>query len=94
MLTLGVRVFSTEYRGANRNDRSLWGAQFGEEFGEAVPMTTWPAVKAAGPTASGNLVVDRTVHNTADRVPTISTPSSVQPSASVGPLQSADGLQR
>ena len=61
-------MFSTEYKGANRNDRSLWGAQFGEKFGEVVPMTTWPAVKAASPTASGNLVVDRTVHNTSDRV--------------------------
>jgi hypothetical protein len=29
-------MFSTEYRGAKGNDRSLWGAQFGEEFGEVV----------------------------------------------------------
>jgi hypothetical protein len=29
-------MLSTEYRGAKRNDRSLWGAQFGEEFGEVV----------------------------------------------------------
>jgi hypothetical protein len=36
MLTLEVRVFSTEYTGANRSDRSLWGAQFGEKFGEVV----------------------------------------------------------
>ena len=39
MLTLGVYVFSTEYRGANRNDRSLWGAQFGEEFGEVLALS-------------------------------------------------------
>lgn len=88
-------MFSTEYRGANRNDRSLWGAQFGETFGEAVPMTTRPAVKAAGPTVSGNLVVDRTVHNGSLRPAwAISRPSFGQPSASVGPLQSADVLLR
>ena len=69
MLTLGVHVFSTEYTGANRNYRSLWGAQFGEEFGEVLQMRIRPAVKAAGPTASGNLVVDRTVHNISEKEP-------------------------
>jgi hypothetical protein len=29
-------MFSMEYRGANRNDRSLCGAQFGGKFGEVV----------------------------------------------------------
>jgi hypothetical protein len=36
MLRLGVHMFSTEYRGVKRNDRSLWGAQFGEKFGEVL----------------------------------------------------------
>jgi hypothetical protein len=62
MLTLGVHVFSTEYRGANRNDRCLWGAQFGEEFGEAVLKDNRPAFRNRWPNrASGILVVDRTV---------------------------------
>jgi hypothetical protein len=34
MLTVGARLFSMEYTGAKRHDRSLRGAYFGEEFGE------------------------------------------------------------
>jgi hypothetical protein len=32
-------MLSTEYRGAKRNDRSLWGAQFGEKFGEVFEIS-------------------------------------------------------
>jgi hypothetical protein len=40
VLRLGVRMFSTEYRGAERTNRSLFGTQFGEEFGEAISIRT------------------------------------------------------
>ena len=67
MLTLGVHVFSMEYRGGNRNDRSLWGAQFGEKFGEVphvessfvnITYETQPLLETWSWTERINLVVE------------------------------------
>ena len=67
MLMLGVHAFSTEYRGANRNDRSLWGAQFGEKFGEVphvessfvnITYETQPLLETWSWTERINLVVE------------------------------------
>ena len=38
VVRLGVRMLSTEYRGDERTIWSLFGAQFGEEFGEAISI--------------------------------------------------------
>ncbi len=38
VVRLGVRMLSTEYRGAERTIWSLFGAQFGEEFGETISI--------------------------------------------------------
>jgi hypothetical protein len=59
-----------EYRGQQRHFWSPFGAQFGEEFGEVLRLRckAWQMVfGSSSPTASGNLVVDRTVER-----PTIS----------------------
>jgi hypothetical protein len=57
-------MISKEYRGAKRTIWSLFGMQFSEEFGEVLLLRRIPGRMAFGapdPTASGNLVVDRTV---------------------------------
>jgi hypothetical protein len=57
-------MISKEYGGAKRTIWSLFGTQFGEEFGEVFLLrlnSGRTAFGAPDPTASGNLVVDRTV---------------------------------
>ena len=57
-------MISKEYGGAKRTIWSLFGAQFGEEFGEVLLLrlnSGRTAFGAPDPTAFGNLVVDRTV---------------------------------
>jgi hypothetical protein len=60
----GKLMISKEYGEAKRTIWSLFGGQFGEEFGEVLLLRTnsgRTAFSAPAPTASGNLVVDRTV---------------------------------
>ena len=60
----GKLMISKEYGGAKRTIWSLFGRQFGEEFGEVLLLrlnSGRTAFGAPDPTASGNLVVDRTV---------------------------------
>jgi hypothetical protein len=57
-------MISKEYGGEKRTIWSLFGRQFGEEFGEVLLLrlnSGRTAFGAPDPTASGNLVVDRTV---------------------------------
>jgi hypothetical protein len=60
----GKLMISKEYGGAKRTIWSLFGTQFGEEFGEVLLLrldSGRTVFGAPDPTASGNLVVDRTV---------------------------------
>jgi hypothetical protein len=57
VLKRGKYVFSTEYKGAERSNRSLSGAQFGEVLNFGKPII---GRQLTDPSASGNLVVDRT----------------------------------
>ena len=56
-------MISKEYGGAKRTIWSLFGARFGEEFGEALNSHFGHWYGTLGLTASGNLVVDGTVRS-------------------------------
>jgi len=56
-------MISKEYRGARRTIWNHFGTQFGEEFGKVLPLkriSGRKAFSAPDPSASGNLVVDKT----------------------------------
>ena len=61
----GKPMISKEYGGVKRTIWSFFGRQFGEEFGEVLLLrrnSGRTAFSSPDPTASGNLVVDRTVY--------------------------------